>query len=232
MPWNCWRIIMTWCRSLSPISPPESRRHHTRGALKWGASRTQTFFMTSPDNRPGKRWLNSGKFNGSLKESPIIPYLTFNFQYWRGPRGRRVAKVPSTNKIISRNKKIGRGSEELTARDPGRASAPVNNQGDVAESAPGVPGQGDCGPDCQNLLHELGHPQEAARCPGGQVIDIWGYCRFVIIIFGVMTIHGHDRCHLSPGLLNLSTVVNPLPDVRTHYCCWPGQATFRPSCGQ
>lgn len=83
------------------------------------------------------------------------------------------------DKIISRNKKFDRGSEELTARDPGRASAHVNNQGDVAESAPG---QGDCDPDCQNLLHELGHPQEAARCPGGQVIDIWGYCRFVIII--------------------------------------------------
>ena len=38
----------------------------------------------------------------------------------------------------------------------------------------------ECGPECRNLLHELGHPREEARCPGaGQVIDIWGYCRSV-----------------------------------------------------
>ena len=38
----------------------------------------------------------------------------------------------------------------------------------------------ECGPECQNLLHEVGHPREEARCPGaGQVIDIWGYCRSV-----------------------------------------------------
>ena len=38
----------------------------------------------------------------------------------------------------------------------------------------------ECGPECRNLLHELGHPQEEVRCPGaGQVIDIWGYCRSV-----------------------------------------------------
>ena len=41
-------------------------------------------------------------------------------------------------------------------------------------------GDEECGPECQNLLHELGHPREEARCPGaGQVIDIWGYCRSV-----------------------------------------------------
>ena len=105
--------------------------------------------------------------------------MTLKFPFWRGTRGRRVAKVPSTDKIISRNKKFERGSEEQPARDPGRASAHVNNQGDIEETSPG---QGDCGPDCQNLLHELGHPQEASRCPQGQVIDIWGYCRFVMII--------------------------------------------------
>ena len=39
----------------------------------------------------------------------------------------------------------------------------------------------ECGPECRNLLHELGHPQEEVRCPGaGQVIDIWGYCRSVL----------------------------------------------------
>ena len=38
----------------------------------------------------------------------------------------------------------------------------------------------ECGPECRNLLHEVGHPREEARCPGaGQVIDIWGYCRSV-----------------------------------------------------
>ena len=36
----------------------------------------------------------------------------------------------------------------------------------------------DCGPSCHNLLHQLGHPKEAERCPAGQVLDIWGYCRY------------------------------------------------------
>ena len=41
-------------------------------------------------------------------------------------------------------------------------------------------GDEECGPECRNLLHEVGHPREEARCPGaGQVIDIWGYCRSV-----------------------------------------------------
>merc|ERR1712110_190907 len=109
-----------------------------------------------------------------LHDQPRPPPREEVAELRRGTRGRRVAKVPSTDKIISRNKKFGRGSEEQKARDPGRASAHVNNQDEIAESEPG---QGDCGPDCQNLLHELGHPQEAAQCPQGQVIDIWGYCR-------------------------------------------------------
>ena len=147
--------------------------------------------------------------------------MTFYFPFWRGTRGRRVAKVPSTDKIISRNKKFGRGSEEPQARVPGRASAHVNNQGDIEETAPG---QGDCGPDCQNLLHELGHPKEATRCPQGQVIDIWGYCRFVIIIIV-------SRCHVSP-LITQS--VNCCWFYPRHFtsCCpswWPGQVTFRAS---
>ena len=90
-------------------------------------------------------------------------------------RGRRVAKVPSTDKIISRSKKIDRSSEEKRTRDPGRASARVNNgHEDVGDT-------GDCGPECQNLLHELDHPKEQTRCPPGQVIDIWGYCRLIAI---------------------------------------------------
>ena len=36
----------------------------------------------------------------------------------------------------------------------------------------------DCGDECRNRLHELGHPQEHSGCAKpGQVIDIWGYCR-------------------------------------------------------
>ena len=47
----------------------------------------------------------------------------------------------------------------------------------------------ECGPECRNLLHELGHPQEEVRCPGaGQVIDIWGYCRSV----------NTDNCNTAP----------------------------------
>ena len=53
----------------------------------------------------------------------------------------------------------------------------------VVEERTGDDGDGEeeeCGPECRNLLHELGHPQEEVRCPGaGQVIDIWGYCRSV-----------------------------------------------------
>ena len=52
----------------------------------------------------------------------------------------------------------------------------------VVEERTGDDDDGDeeCRPECRNLLHELGHPREEARCPGaGQVIDIWGYCRSV-----------------------------------------------------
>ena len=38
--------------------------------------------------------------------------------------------------------------------------------------------EGECGPECRNLLHELEHPKEHERCQNaGMVIDIWGYCR-------------------------------------------------------
>jgi len=40
--------------------------------------------------------------------------------------------------------------------------------------------EGECGPMCRNLVHEVGHPKEDARCPEeGMVIDIWGYCRHI-----------------------------------------------------
>ena len=37
----------------------------------------------------------------------------------------------------------------------------------------------DCGPECRNRLHELDHPKEEERCAAGQVLDIWGYCRYL-----------------------------------------------------
>ena len=41
--------------------------------------------------------------------------------------------------------------------------------------------EGDCGPECRNLMHESEHPQEDARCPyEGMVIDVWGYCRYFV----------------------------------------------------
>ena len=46
------------------------------------------------------------------------------------------------------------------------------------ESAREETDEGECGPECRNLLHELEHPKEHERCPNaGMVIDIWGYCR-------------------------------------------------------
>ena len=218
---NCWRTLMTQSWGLIIICPPQCHHHHTKSAHTPG-TRTPTFFMTSPGHRPEKRWLNSGKFNWSVMWYPLI--LKLKFQYWRGTRGRRVAKVPSTDKIISRNKKFGRGSEEQKARDLGRASAHVNNQDEIAESEPG---QGDCGPDCQNLLHELGHPQEAARCPQGQVIDIWGYCRFVMIIFVSRPMSLVPLITQSVGFYPRQ--FNPLPHVRVNWSWWPGQVTFRAS---
>ena len=52
---------------------------------------------------------------------------------------------------------------------------------DSVESGKEDTDDGECGPECRNLLHELEHPKEHARCPDTRmVIDIWGYCRLVI----------------------------------------------------
>jgi len=37
----------------------------------------------------------------------------------------------------------------------------------------------ECGENCRNRLHHLDHPKEHDRCQPGQVIDIWGYCRYI-----------------------------------------------------
>ena len=61
-------------------------------------------------------------------------------------------------------------STSLSRSDNGNNQHEPINQGD----------SGDCGHECQNLLYELDHPKEHSRCPNpGQVIDIWGYCRYV-----------------------------------------------------
>ena len=52
---------------------------------------------------------------------------------------------------------------------------------DSVESGKEDTDDGECGPECRNLLHELEHPKEHDRCPDTRmVIDIWGYCRLVI----------------------------------------------------
>ena len=69
--------------------------------------------------------------------------------------------IQTTTKVTPTKYQVGTGSEDV-------------NNNDVTDD--------DCGPDCQNLLHELDHPKEDERCSGpGQVIDIWGYCRSVDI---------------------------------------------------
>ena len=68
--------------------------------------------------------------------------------------------IQTTTKVTPTKYQVGTGSEDV-------------NNNDVTDD--------DCGPDCQNLLHELDHPREDERCSGpGQVIDIWGYCRSVV----------------------------------------------------
>merc|ERR1711988_1004052 len=51
--------------------------------------------------------------------------------------------------------------------------------GETAETGGAEDGEdsGDCGEECRNKLHYYGYRKEDDRCPEGQVIDIWGYCR-------------------------------------------------------
>jgi len=83
-----------------------------------------------------------------------------------GTRGRRVARIPPPKHHPVEDQQIAR-------RVSGDANKDANIDGDED-----VKDAGECGPECQNLLHELDHPKEDERCSGpGQVIDIWGYCR-------------------------------------------------------
>jgi len=78
-------------------------------------------------------------------------------------RGRRLARIETDD---DDNFNLGK-IQQKHLKVPGNESDKDSNDDDD-----------ECGPDCRNLLHELGHPREQSRCSGsGQVIDIWGYCR-------------------------------------------------------
>ena len=67
--------------------------------------------------------------------------------------------------------------EQHSSRSPRRTENGYNQQNEHNPINQGD--SGDCGHECQNLLHELDHPKEHSRCTrAGQVIDIWGYCRY------------------------------------------------------
>jgi len=72
------------------------------------------------------------------------------------------------------------GSQE-SENDRRRQEETVDqSQTNSDEDTGGEVDDGECGPECRNLLHELEHPKEHDRCPNaGMVIDIWGYCRYI-----------------------------------------------------
>ena len=71
----------------------------------------------------------------------------------------------------------GTGRDDSTQRDEIEETYVAPSLDD--ESARETTEEGECGPECRNLLHELEHPKEHERCPNaGMVIDIWGYCRY------------------------------------------------------
>jgi hypothetical protein len=70
----------------------------------------------------------------------------------------------------------GRGRDNSAQREEIEESYVAPSIDD--ESAQEDTDEGESGPECRNLLHELEHPKEHERCPNaGMVIDIWGYCR-------------------------------------------------------
>ena len=69
----------------------------------------------------------------------------------------------------------GRGRDESAQREEIEETyvAPTTDDKSAREGTD----EGECGPECRNLVHELEHPKEHERCPNaGMVIDIWGYC--------------------------------------------------------
>merc|ERR1712142_1359836 len=79
----------------------------------------------------------------------------------------------------AREEKVHRAREN--ERYDAREEEVPNHEDDNGEEiAQDETDDGECGPECRNLLHELEHPKEDSRCPNaGMVIDIWGYCRYI-----------------------------------------------------
>jgi len=79
--------------------------------------------------------------------------------------GREQDAYGSQGSVNDRGRQEGEDDESQTTGDE-------NTGGEVDD--------GQCGPECRNLLHELEHPKEHERCSNaGMVIDIWGYCRYI-----------------------------------------------------
>ena len=77
----------------------------------------------------------------------------------------RIPPPPSQREVDSDSR-----VEEVMGGDGGDGDGGDDNDDAGAE----------CGADCRNRLHELGHPREEERCGVGQVLDIWGYCRYLL----------------------------------------------------
>ena len=125
----------------------------------------------------------------------------------QGARGRQVAPIPPVYEFEDYGEiyqDYGEEEEYPEGRDDetngreeenygrGESEDNIEEQANDEQSQGGETAQeetddGECGPECRNLLHELEHPKEHERCPNaGMVIDIWGYCRYIMInpIFG------------------------------------------------
>jgi len=86
-------------------------------------------------------------------------YTRDSTEYGRGDQGSRSAEIREN-------------------ADTRRLEEKVNYSAEAGEEMDKSSEEG-CGSECRNLLHESDHPQEDSRCPyEGQVIDIWGYCRY------------------------------------------------------
>ena len=119
----------------------------------------------------------------------------------QGARGRQVAPIPPVYEYEDYGEiyqdygeeeeypESQGGDGETYRREEGRGESEDNieEQANDEQSQGGKSSQeetddGECGPECRNLLHELEHPKEHERCPNaGMVIDIWGYCRYIVI---------------------------------------------------
>jgi len=123
-------------------------------------------------------------------------------QLRQGARGRQVAPIPPVYDYEDYGEiyqdygdeeeypESQGGDDETYGREEenygrGESEDNIEEQANDEQSQGGETSQeetddGECGPECRNLLHELEHPKEHERCPNaGMVIDIWGYCRYI-----------------------------------------------------